>query len=178
MRMARPPRRLSLPSWSRTLFFSPLGPNESPVVGRLLSVQKQTAFVVTTKRHEGNRLETSGGGGGGHEEIASLPSNDVTTNANLITGPDIANRPGPVAAVVWGVSSIAARRPVLIICKQIEVSGEKRCFGKFVVKFFNNDLIFAKKLPLHYVYQNKLLPKILSTLVLLIMNILLIFVEL
>lgn len=87
--------------------FSPLGPSEtSPVVvGRSLSDQKQTAFVATAERHEGNRLETTsrgGSGDGGHEEIARLPSNDVTTNANLITGPDIANRPGPVTVVVWG----------------------------------------------------------------------------
>jgi len=54
--------------------------------------------VATAERYEGNRLETSGGDG--HKEIASLPSNDVTTNTNLITGPDIANRPGPVAVVV------------------------------------------------------------------------------
>ncbi|KYQ49741.1 hypothetical protein ALC60_11186 [Trachymyrmex zeteki] len=68
----------------------------NPVVGRSFSVQEQTALVATAERHEGNRLETTSGG---HEEIASLPSNDVTTNANLITGPDIANRPGPVAVV-------------------------------------------------------------------------------
>jgi len=84
---------------SRALF-SPSGTNEtSPVVGRSLSVQKQTAFVATAERYEGNRLETTSGGDG-HKEIASLPSNDVTTNTNLITGPDIANRPGPVAVVV------------------------------------------------------------------------------
>jgi len=81
-------------------FFSPSGTNEtSPVVGRSLSVQKQTAFVATAERYEGNRLETTSSGDG-HKEIASLPSNDVTTNTNLITGPDIANRPGPVAVVV------------------------------------------------------------------------------
>lgn len=83
------------------------------MVGRSLSVQKQTALVATAERHEGNRLETSGGGGGGggHEEIASLPSNDVTTNANLITGPDIANRSGPVAVVVvWGGEGVIQYR--------------------------------------------------------------------
>lgn len=88
--MARPPPRHP--------FSLLLGPSEtSPVVGRSFSVQEQTALVATAERHEGNRLETTSGG---HEEIASLPSNDVTTNANLITGPDIANRPGPVAVVV------------------------------------------------------------------------------
>lgn len=79
-------------------------------VDRSRSRNKQ-AFVAE-KRHGGNRLETtSGGGGGGHEEIASLPSNDVTTNANLITGPDIANRPGLVRTEGWGggVASITAR---------------------------------------------------------------------
>lgn len=50
--------------------------------------------------------DSGGGGDDGHEEIASLPSNDVTTNANLITGPDIANWPGPVVVVVVVVVSI------------------------------------------------------------------------
>lgn len=67
--------------------------------------------------------DSGGGGDDGHEEIASLPSNDVTTNANLITGPDIANWPGPVVVVV--VSNLhgfaARRRHVSLIFKQAEV---------------------------------------------------------
>lgn len=126
-RFIHPPRRTSPRSGSPALFFPPLSGSkrdESPVAGRSLSVQKQTALVATAKRHEGNRLETTSGSGGdgGHEEIASLPSNDVTTNANLITAPDIANRPGPVAVVVRrGFQYRGARRPVSVICKQIEV---------------------------------------------------------
>jgi len=84
-------------STTSSSFFLPSGSKRDESGGRSLSVQKQTALVATAERHEENRLETTSGG---HEEIASLPSNDVTTNANLITGPDIANRPGPVVAVV------------------------------------------------------------------------------
>lgn len=101
-----PPRRPSSSSRSRILFSSLWSPSERRVRWSVdCSRSRSKQLSATAKRHEGNRLETtSGGGSGGHEEIASLPSNDVTTNANLITGPDIANRPGPVAAVVWGVS--------------------------------------------------------------------------
>lgn len=49
---------------------------------------KKSSFVA--KRHEEKPV---GDDSGGHKEIASLPSNDVTTNANLITSPDIANWP-------------------------------------------------------------------------------------
>lgn len=100
----------------RTLFFlSPAGTKGETsrrwwLAGRSLAVQKQTGFrgfSEAPRREPVGETTSGGGGGGGHEEIASLPSNDVTTNANLITGPDIANRPDPRRS---GVSSITACR--------------------------------------------------------------------